>query len=254
LQSSVLYHIPITDKNIHALLLVCVEDLPFANTVSTVTHFRQALALDERRVKFQPEYRRFPDVRPSEGGMDKENPQNNTGSHKEVWFLGCHSDVGGSSQEDDLPALSNIPFRWMLWEAVRQGLRVGPISMLRMPAIMKVPAVQDYIRNRLPQLQHRLWPDGLLPYDVESYAVTQIRLDFGLEHRRRIVHLAAAHDMSPIGQGDGNGNVRPLMDDRLQSKKESLKGVAYETMEYVPFTWTWYEQQGNASVPVKGRR
>lgn len=32
------------------------ENLPFASGVGSVQYFRQALALDERRVKFQPEY------------------------------------------------------------------------------------------------------------------------------------------------------------------------------------------------------
>lgn len=52
--------------------------------------FRQALALDERRVKFQPEYYEF------DRGEDRNvRPKTEDGSDKfaEVWFVGCHSDV-----------------------------------------------------------------------------------------------------------------------------------------------------------------
>ena len=31
--------------------------------------------------------------------------------HEEVWFMGCHSDVGGGNDINDLASLSNIPFR-----------------------------------------------------------------------------------------------------------------------------------------------
>lgn len=53
-------------------------------------YFRHALALDERRVKFMPEY--FVEM----NAYRNEVP---VGSHdikdhaKEVWFAGCHSDV-----------------------------------------------------------------------------------------------------------------------------------------------------------------
>ena len=51
--------------------------------------FRHALALDERRVKFSPEYVNGglgPDINDSEGGRVG-------GDVKEVWFSGTHSDM-----------------------------------------------------------------------------------------------------------------------------------------------------------------
>ncbi|OSD00890.1 hypothetical protein PYCCODRAFT_1370341 [Trametes coccinea BRFM310] len=39
---------------------------------------------------------------------------------KEVWFAGCHCDVGGGSVPDDTPhALERIPLRWMIRECFR---------------------------------------------------------------------------------------------------------------------------------------
>ncbi|KAG1892857.1 uncharacterized protein F5891DRAFT_963788 [Suillus fuscotomentosus] len=72
-------------------------------------YFRHALALDERRVKFLPEY--------IHGAKTQ-------GSHsdriKEVWFAGSHSDL----QSGDIPLL------WMRKEAVEAGLRMKPTEVV----------------------------------------------------------------------------------------------------------------------------
>lgn len=57
-------------------------------SVTNACYFRHALALDERRVKFMPEYFLEMNTHRSEG-----NPQTNIGNVKEVWFAGSHSDV-----------------------------------------------------------------------------------------------------------------------------------------------------------------
>jgi uncharacterized protein (DUF2235 family) len=75
-------------------------DLRSAGSVQMVKHFRHCLALDERRVKFRPVCRvgaQWADY----GGE----------SHKEVWFMGSHSDVGGGNDPNANPSLSNITFR-----------------------------------------------------------------------------------------------------------------------------------------------
>ncbi|KAJ8503121.1 hypothetical protein ONZ45_g11141 [Pleurotus djamor] len=58
--------------------------------MSHVCHFRHALALDERRAKFQPEY--------VNGGLGPQPGQ--PGDVKEVWFAGTHSDIGGGNVEN----------------------------------------------------------------------------------------------------------------------------------------------------------
>ncbi|THU82442.1 hypothetical protein K435DRAFT_734741 [Dendrothele bispora CBS 962.96] len=78
-----------------------------------VCYFRHALALDERRVKFLPEY--------ANGG---EGPPIGYNNVKEVWFAGSHSDIGGGNTlNTDLnkfgPAL-----RWMTYEAISCGLKM----------------------------------------------------------------------------------------------------------------------------------
>ncbi|KAJ8496021.1 hypothetical protein ONZ45_g12615 [Pleurotus djamor] len=91
-------------------------------TVSGMGHvcsFRHALALDEQRVKFQPEY--------ANGGLGPRE-DDARGDVKEVWFAGTHSDVGGGNIEN--PDLTNFSpsLRWMMQEAEKRGLRLKPTT------------------------------------------------------------------------------------------------------------------------------
>lgn len=55
--------------------------LPLIQECNHITYFRHALALDERRVKFLPEF-----VKPSQQQTENKHV-------KEVWFAGTHSDM-----------------------------------------------------------------------------------------------------------------------------------------------------------------
>ncbi|KAF8338082.1 uncharacterized protein EI90DRAFT_3041523 [Cantharellus anzutake] len=125
--------------------------LPFSSDNHITRTFRHAMSLDEHRAAFQcnPWQRtvdgqqggsgprvgilrtslsilwktlafwnwrknwRKGDLESGEGPTNPEPP-----THvKEVWFAGCHSDVGGGSVANDSKvALSNIPLRWMIKE------------------------------------------------------------------------------------------------------------------------------------------
>ena len=63
--------------------------LPYtAAGMTHVCHFRHALALDERRVKFEAQYANDSEGSSSFGRYTGSKPQ-----IKEVWFPGVHSDV-----------------------------------------------------------------------------------------------------------------------------------------------------------------
>ncbi|KAF9219898.1 ARM repeat-containing protein [Gyrodon lividus] len=80
-----------------------------------ICYIRHALALDERRVKFLPEY--------VNGGKVDFNAVH-SGRVKEVWFSGTHSDVGGGNRINTNLQTGDIPLLWMRREAVEAGLRV----------------------------------------------------------------------------------------------------------------------------------
>ncbi|KZV67674.1 WD40 repeat-like protein [Peniophora sp. CONT] len=85
-----------------------------------VCYFRHALALDERRVKFLPEYA-CDDAGPSPSDPDSQETFSNT---KEVWFAGTHSDVGGGNTENESLDSARPALRWMYSEASIAGLRM----------------------------------------------------------------------------------------------------------------------------------
>ena len=119
--------------------------LASTNTCDHVRYFRQALALDERRVKFLPEY-------VYGGTSDRTNwskdesaqPPKDEDHIKEVWFAGSHSDVyvalapqdtslitgssGGGSREKTRDPLDfrDMPLIWMREEALEAGLELEP--------------------------------------------------------------------------------------------------------------------------------
>ncbi|KAH9952519.1 hypothetical protein BC827DRAFT_1367125 [Russula dissimulans] len=138
--------------------------LPFAGSNDMIRVFRHALSLDEHRVRFRPNFyhctpdsdpppiptqsllrriahflnpfkvkylKRSPDTphTPSNGRI-----YNITTDVQEVWFRGCHADVGGGNANDlDNYALSNVSLRWMVREIVKAGITLEPIEALRKP-------------------------------------------------------------------------------------------------------------------------
>ncbi|KAF8696472.1 alternative mRNA splicing, via spliceosome, partial [Rhizoctonia solani] len=91
--------------------------LPLTNVCDHVTHFRHALALDERRVKFDAEY-----VQVSPGRSLK----GTNSTLKEVWFAGTHSDIGGGNEQNLNLLSGTVPLRWMMEEAKNAGLVLKP--------------------------------------------------------------------------------------------------------------------------------
>ncbi|KAJ7637983.1 hypothetical protein DFH06DRAFT_1002113 [Mycena polygramma] len=91
-------------------------------TTGGMTHvcaFRHALALDELRVKFLPEYA-------NGGAGPSAKDAKEVGDIKEVWFSGFHSDIGGGNAPNEDRSLFQPALRWMLYEAIQWGLRTRP--------------------------------------------------------------------------------------------------------------------------------
>ncbi|KAL4252532.1 hypothetical protein AB1N83_013708 [Pleurotus pulmonarius] len=85
-----------------------------------VCHFRQALALDERRVRFWPEH--------ASSSTPSKSVKIAGGDVKEVWFAGSHSDIGGGSTDNSNLDSFGPALRWMTYEAMEHGLRMRPFS------------------------------------------------------------------------------------------------------------------------------
>ncbi len=87
-----------------------LESLPHTRNNEVIEHVRHAIAIDERRAFFRQN--RF-----------EQSPEQL--SFKQVWFAGCHSDVGGGYPEANSEAQTAfISLEWMLREAEGLGLRI----------------------------------------------------------------------------------------------------------------------------------
>lgn len=103
-----------------------LEELPFASQNPAVRTFRHAMAIDEFRRMFRLENW----LEPQEFKLNPHSTHKHPKSQdiKQVWFAGCHSDVGGGFVEDE-SALSKYSLLWMLEQAKVEGL-VLPTSMI----------------------------------------------------------------------------------------------------------------------------
>ena len=103
---------------------------------SNIRVARHAMAIDEKREDFEPTIWK---------------PRNGT-DLKQVWFVGAHSDVGGSIKPDkDGSVLSDIPLRWMIREAEQSGLTIEPhlVSKLTENPLAKLhPSRRKFYRMR----------------------------------------------------------------------------------------------------------
>ncbi|KZP06350.1 hypothetical protein FIBSPDRAFT_842265, partial [Athelia psychrophila] len=94
--------------------LVSRARLPLSKDCDHICIFRHALALDENRVKFEPECTFGGDRLPSRDA-------------KEVWFAGSHSDIGGGEGlSEDTLNIETVPLQWMEHEALMAGLHFKP--------------------------------------------------------------------------------------------------------------------------------
>ncbi|KAE9400694.1 WD40 repeat-like protein [Gymnopus androsaceus JB14] len=139
------------------------KDLPLTTSgMKHVCYFRHALALDERRVKFLPEYayggvsldpkskpNNIPESEedsPSEIPTTSKPPLDMCGADpmdtkkissssstrpqtKEVWFAGTHSDIGGGNTVNKGLNSYGPALRWMIHEAILAGLHVEPLKV-----------------------------------------------------------------------------------------------------------------------------
>jgi len=124
--------------------LLYSKQLPFTSSTTIVKTFRHALALDERRSRFQANVWHRTAPSKEDAALDPQHgtpiaghksplprqialpgeppePVNRTPTNiLEVWFSGCHSDIGGSNYRNaDQVTLSDITLRWMVREVIK---------------------------------------------------------------------------------------------------------------------------------------
>ena len=90
---------------------------------------RHALGIDEKRDDFKPT------IWKQRPGVDI----------KQVWFAGCHGDIGGGNDTSDTGSLlSDYPLRWVADEASAAGLSIEQHLYKRLKAEPDAPINESY--------------------------------------------------------------------------------------------------------------
>ncbi|KAF8526909.1 hypothetical protein BU17DRAFT_74046 [Hysterangium stoloniferum] len=101
------------------------KNLPGSVLLGHTCFFRHALALDERRVKFLPEFAAGGAMMPELLTWDEPAETPHGAPHiKEVWFPGDHSDIGGGNVKNDHLDRRHTALIWMSYEAIIAGLKL----------------------------------------------------------------------------------------------------------------------------------
>ncbi|KAI6012771.1 hypothetical protein F5J12DRAFT_904840 [Pisolithus orientalis] len=166
--------------------------LPFTKANNKIRYFRHALALDEHRARFMPNFcNRSTDADNKLGVQKGEMPRSTKKSRPvrtpydkllhegkrrytesisqtdadEVWFAGCHCDVGGGSVENGTRhSLARIPLRWMIREIFKtKHVGMDPSTLYlhvtpRPPAIFNRPLLPAKIDSGTPISNDALSP------------------------------------------------------------------------------------------------
>ncbi|RTM09955.1 MAG: DUF2235 domain-containing protein [Hyphomicrobiales bacterium] len=98
-----------------------LQALPYTLQNPGVETFRQAIAIDECRRMFRLQIWKEGQLFRPDRFSTSDPPKQDA---RQVWFAGCHSDVGGGFSEEE-SGLSKFPLRWIIDEAVACGLKVG---------------------------------------------------------------------------------------------------------------------------------
>ncbi|KAG5636745.1 hypothetical protein H0H81_007003 [Sphagnurus paluster] len=169
--------------------------LPFTTSNTIVRTFRHAVSLDERRAKFKANLWNRPTAEEATLGIEgqkpdapevprkvyvdkKKKPQHQNSLRtmeqkyagtaerptdiQEVWFAGCHCDVGGGSVDNDTPhTLARIALRWMVRECFKVDTGIQFISDELRGIGLDPASLYPYVLPRPPalsvtgaQLQH----------------------------------------------------------------------------------------------------
>ncbi|WP_191969581.1 phospholipase effector Tle1 domain-containing protein [Neorhizobium galegae] len=135
-----------------------LKQQPFTNQNDRIEIVRHAVAIDERRSMFRPSLWK-PDQQYDYWSEAAQAFQKKPQDFQEVWFAGCHGDVGGGNPEKD-SGLAKVALEWLFDEACAHGVEPNPDSapMLHAGPGHRQPGI---CRSGPPGANKRI-PEGLL--------------------------------------------------------------------------------------------
>ena len=159
---------------------------------------------------------------------------------QEVWFAGCHSDVGGGAVEDMVRySLGDISLRWMVKQVQLSGceIKFNPAA-LRMADIDISPIVST---RPVRQTAKQLWR---MESETETIDVSSAPLipfeesdseeDMLQKWKKKDVETQVL-SQEPEVLADIHDELEP---------HSSLMWIVYKLLEMMPVTFTWQEVDG----------
>jgi hypothetical protein len=133
------------------------HDTDLSSTVAFAFH---SIAIDERRQPFLPTV-----WTQSDDGV-------RAGQHiEQVWFPGCHPDVGGGESSSDL---SDLTLAWMADRARKAGLALLPVETIGPPDFAKFsPSEIGRVQETLTWFYRLFFPSGVRKIDATGEATRE---------------------------------------------------------------------------------
>jgi hypothetical protein len=130
------------------------HDTDLSSTVAFAFH---AVAIDERRQPFLPTI------------WTQSDDGARAGQHiEQVWFAGCHSDIGGGVSSSEL---SDLTLAWMVDRARQTGLVLLPVETIGPPDFFAFkPATAGPVHESLTWFYQLFFPSGVRSIDVMEEA------------------------------------------------------------------------------------
>ncbi|KAL0056984.1 hypothetical protein AAF712_016398 [Marasmius tenuissimus] len=171
------------------------ESLPMTvEGMQHVCYFRHALALDERRIKFLPDYACGGGSPISDSGKNSSMPHT-----KEVWFVGTHSDIGGGNADNAALNNNRPALRWMSQEAEKAGLHIENLfvgSSTNDPTMKDGAEIKESLNGFWKALEY--FPLKHLAYDSKSAQTTKAERTYADDNKTtRRPHLGKRRPILP---------------------------------------------------------
>ncbi|KAF8993795.1 hypothetical protein BDQ17DRAFT_1431501 [Cyathus striatus] len=231
--------------------------LPFTTSNTIVRTFRHAIALDERRSKFKANHwnqpsekdlavsrvadkpkkkkntvdanapKKQPKLKQMEREFSDSHNKKLTTDIEEVWFAGCHCDVGGGSVENETPhSLARIPLRWMIRECFKTNTGIMFYSEGLQRVGLDPGSLYPFVRPRNPALPAA----GAILQDIPTKAAKKAMLNE--------VHLT--------NYANYDANAAPVLTEEEHDLLDAMSPV-YDQLSLAPGWWVL------ELIPIKQR-
>ncbi|KAF9259354.1 hypothetical protein L218DRAFT_874918 [Marasmius fiardii PR-910] len=156
---------------------------------------------------------------------------------EEVWFAGCHADVGGGAVENERRnSLARIPLRWM----IRQCFLLNTGIMFHREMLKGVgmdPSTLYPRVKRRPQLDLRNLPTPSLPPSLTTSGTESIRNWF---HHTHECQPTASSSMTQNSSTTQNTRIGKFTQDFVNEEEEDYKDAISPAYDMLSKKWGWW--------------